>query len=115
MSMMKNQFHNFSDSDIDDCISLPGNLQTFIGDSFNLIDIHGNPNIANFFVFSYWDEGSRLDCFTAECELANFLTFKLNRSQHDSFSSVIFDKNGIQLQVAVSNISIIPMDLIKAA
>ena len=115
MSMIKNHFHRFTESNMEDYITLPLAVQTFIGDSFNLIDIHGNPNVANFFTFSHWDEGSRLDCFTNENELCIFLTFKLNRSQHDGFSSVIFDKNGTQLQIAVSSISFISQNELKAA
>jgi len=115
MSMIKNKFHTSSNPEIDDYISLPENLLTFIGDSFNQINIHGNPNITNFFVFSYWDEGSKLDCFMNENELSHFLTFKLNCSQHDGFSSVIFDKNGIQLKVAVSSVSLTPLYEYKAA
>lgn len=115
MSMIKNHFHGFIEVDMEDCINLPITIQTLIGDNFNLIDIHGNPNVANFFAFSHWDDGSRLDCFINENELCDFLTFKLNRSQHDGFSSVFFDKNGNQLQIAVSNVSFLSQNELKAA
>lgn len=115
MSIIKNHFHNSLESDMEDYINLPISIQTFIGDNFNLIDIHGNPNIANFFAFSFWDDGSRLDCFTNQNELCEFLTFKLNRSSHDGFSTVFFDKNGTQLQIAVSSVSFFSQNELKAA